>query len=62
MFWIIVGALAFFFLGIPLILACITTKDFWKLIAFLALVTAFILIARIGLKWSHEPASSHRAP
>ena len=32
MFWIIVGAILFVFIGIPLILRLIISKTFWKLL------------------------------
>ncbi len=42
MFWTIVGALAFFFIGLPIIFACITSKAFWKGLGGVILFLVFI--------------------
>jgi len=54
MFWTIVGALAFFFIGLPIIFALITSKEFWKFVAFV-LVLLVVIGGCVALKNSDKP-------
>jgi len=44
MFWTIVGALAFFFIGLPIIFALATSRIFWNFV--------FIVLALTALVWA----------
>lgn len=53
MFWTIVGALTFFFFGIPIIILLITNKKFWKSIGFILLILILLLVIYF-LKYGSE--------
>jgi hypothetical protein len=57
MFWTIVGALVFFFIGLPIIFSLITSKEFWKLVGFL-LVILVVIGGCVALKNSDKPNKS----
>jgi len=53
MFWTIVGALLFVFVGIPLILNLLTSKGFWILTGYLMIMGLAILGCLLMLKYNH---------
>jgi hypothetical protein len=44
MFWTIVGALAFFFIGIPLIIELLGMKEFWGCLFLIILLLVAVVI------------------
>lgn len=49
MFWTIVAALLFVFAGIPIILAMMSTREFWILVAFvIVIMVLFVTLTSRG--------------
>ena len=42
MFWTIVGALAFFFIGLPIIFALVTNRIFWNFVLIVLMFSVLI--------------------